>query len=231
VLFGGMAGTPAVYSNQTWIWNGTNWVEMHPAVSPPARYGHAMAYDAATKQVVLFGGYGDFAESNDTWTWNGTNWSQVVSATNPPARSGHSMAFDALHGEIVLFGGFLSQPTPTWFSDTWVWNGKKWQQIANPKPPEGRAGHVLAYHTGRQAVFMIGGAGGKDVTTNTYNYDFTRETWIWNGTTWTQEFPAIQPGPAYTLGAAYDDTKQALTIQLGDDLTCVSRGPKTFVLK
>jgi hypothetical protein len=231
VLFGGMAGTPAAYSNQTWIWNGTNWVQMHPAVSPPARYGHAMAYDAATKQVVLFGGYGNFAESNDTWTWNGSNWSQVVSATNPPARSGHSMAYDALHGQIVLFGGFLSQPTPTWFSDTWVWSGNKWQQMVNATPPAGRSGHVLAYHTARQAVFMIGGAGGKDVTDTTWNYDFRRETWMWNGSAWVQEFPAVQPGPAYTLGAAYDDTKQALTVQLGDDLTCLSRGPKTLLLK
>jgi Galactose oxidase, central domain len=231
VLFGGMAGVTAEYSNQTWIWNGTNWVQMHPAVSPPARYGHAMAYDAATKQVVLFGGYGDFAESNDTWTWNGSNWSHVASSVNPPPRSGHSMAFDALHGEIVLFGGFLSQPTPTWYSDTWVWNGKKWQQKLTATPPAGRAGHVMAYHTALQSVVMIGGAGGKDVTDSTWNYDFRRETWMWNGSTWTQEFPEIQPGPAYTLGAAYDDTKQALIIQLGDDLTCLSRGPKTFLLK
>jgi len=231
VLFGGMAGATAAYSNQTWIWNGTNWQQMHPAVSPPARYGHAMAYDAATKQVLLFGGYGDYAESNDTWTWNGSNWSQVVGKTNPPPRSGHSMAFDALRGEIVLFGGSLSQPTPTWYSDTWVWNGKKWQEMLSATPPAARAGHVLAYHKALQSVFMIGGAGGKDVTDNTWNYDFRRETWMWNGKAWVQQFPEIQPGPAYTLGAVYDDTRQALTVQLGDDLTCLSRGPKTFLLK
>ena len=77
---------------------------------------------------------------------------------------------------------------------------------------------------------MIGGYGGKDVTDTTWNYDFRRETWLWNGQTWTQQFPAIQPGPAYTIGATWDDTRQALTVHLGDDLTCISRGPKTFLL-
>jgi hypothetical protein len=142
------------------------------------------------------------------------------------------MAFDATRGETVLFGGFLSQPTPTWYSDTWVWNGKAWQQKLTPTPPPGRSGHVLAYHPALQSVVMIGGAGGKDVdsTNGTWYYDFRRETWTWNGQAWTQQFPANQPGPAYSIGAAYDDTTQALTVHLGDDLTCISRGPKTFHL-
>ena len=78
---------------------------------------------------------------------------------------------------------------------------------------------------------MVGGYGGKDIQANgTWNYDFHLETWIWDGAAWTQQFPENQPGPAYTLGAAYDETRQALIVHVGDDLTCDSRGPKTFVL-
>ena len=230
VLFGGIGGVTPTYSNQTWIWDGTNWTQMQPKVSPPAREGHAMAYDAVAQKVVLFGGYGDFAETNDTWTWDGSNWTQVVNPASPVARSGHSMAFDATRGETVLFGGFSSQPTLTWFSDTWVWNGSAWQQMVTATPPAARAGHVLVYNPALEGVLMIGGAGGKDVTGNSWNYDFHRETWMWNGAAWVQQFPVTQPGPAYTIGAAYDDTKQGLTVQLGDDLTCLSRGPKTFLL-
>ncbi len=229
VLFGGLGGVPPVYSNQTWVWDGTNWTQMHPRVSPPEREGHAMAYDAVAQKVVLFGGYGDYAETNDTWTWDGSNWTQVVTPVSPKARYGHSMAFDATRGETVLFGGLLSQPTPTWFSDTWVFNGSAWQQKVSATPPPPRAGHVLAYHPALQAVLMVGGAGGKQVSGSSWNYDFRRETWMWNGQAWVQQFPAMQPGPAYTIGAAFDDTKQGLTVQLGDDLTCLSRGPKTFL--
>ena len=55
VLFGGLDGTgfPLV---DTWIWNGTNWTERHPAPSPSSRYNPAVAYDGARKEVVLFGG-------------------------------------------------------------------------------------------------------------------------------------------------------------------------------
>ena len=229
VLFGGTNPTGG-YSNQTWVWDGNNWKQMHPEVSPPARYGHAMVYDSVSKKIVMFGGYGEYAEMNDTWTWDGSNWTQVVSTTNPPPRFQHGMAFDAKRGQIVMFGGFLSQPTPTFYSDTWLWDAKGWHQVLISTPPTGRFGHTIAYHPAMSAVVMIGGYGGKDVTDTTWNYDFRRETWIWNGQTWTQQFPAVQPGPAYTIGASWDDTKQALTVHVGDDLTCLSRGPKTFLL-
>lgn len=231
VLFGGVNGTTAAYSNQTWVWDGNNWNQMQPAVSPPARYGHAMAYDAVSQKIVLFGGYGDYAETNDTWTWDGANWTQLASTAGPLARSGHAMAFDAARGEIVLFGGFLSQPTPTWFSDTWVWDAVSgWQQKFSATPPTARSGHVLAFHPALGSVVMVGGMGSKDVTANTWYYDYRDETWMWNGAAWTQQFPENQPGPAYTMGAAWDGSRQALIVHLGDDLTCLKRGPMTFLL-
>jgi hypothetical protein len=233
VLFGGTIGTTGAYSDQTWVWDGINWKQMQPAVSPPARYGHAMAYDAVSRKIVLFGGYGDYAETNDTWTWDGANWTQVVSPAAPVARSGHAMAFDAARGEIVLFGGFLSQPAPTWFSDTWVWDSVNgWQQKFSATPPAARAGQVLAFHPALGSIVMIGGMGGKDIAANgAWNYDYRDETWMWNGEAWVQQFPENQPGPAYTMGAAWDDSRQALIIHLGDDLTCLTRGPMTFLLK
>jgi M6 family metalloprotease-like protein len=231
VLFGGIGGNVPVYSDQTWIWDGNNWRQMHPAVSPPARCNHAMAYDAASRKVVLFGGDGGWGETNDTWTWDGVNWTQVISPASPVARLGHSMAFDPVRGETLLFGGFQYRGVLTWFSDTWAWDGSEWHQMLTPTPPAGRSGHVLAYHPGLRSVVMIGGTGGKNLTGNGWNYDFRREVWLWTGDEWVQQFPDDQPGPAYTIGAAYDDIKQALSVHLGDDLTCASRGPKTFLLK
>jgi len=230
VLFGGESGETYGGTNRTWVWDGNNWRQMQPAVSPPARFGHAMAYDSVSKTVVLFGGTGDYGDTNDTWTWDGANWTQLPSSASPLARSGHAMAFDATRGEIVLFGGFHYEGTPIWFSDTWVWDANGWRQRFSASPPAARSGHLLAYHPALRSVVMIGGSGGKEVTGNGWNYDFRREIWMWSGETWVQQFPENQPGPAYTIGAAYDDTKLGLTVHLGDDLTCVSRGPKTFLL-
>jgi len=230
VLFGGISGSTFEWGNQTWVWDGNDWTQMHPMVSPPERFGHAMVYDSVLRKVVLFGGYGDFGDLNDTWTWDGANWNQVVSSENPSPRSGHSMAFDAARGQIVLFGGMRDTAVPAWYTDTWLWDQAGWHQAFPAVSPAGRSGHVLAYHPALQAVVMIGGAGGKDITDTTWNYDFRKETWTWDGAAWTQQFPENQPGAAYTISAAYDNTTQSLTVHLGDDLTCVSRGPKTFHL-
>jgi M6 family metalloprotease-like protein len=232
VLFGGVSGETNGLVDQTWVWDGSNWQQMHPAVSPPARSGHAMAYDSIAQKAILFGGSGNDGLLDDTWTWDGADWSQSVSPENPVARTGHSMAFDAARGQIVLFGGMgLQGPDTAWPSDTWVWAGGVWQQKLSAIPPVGRAGHVLAYHKALQTVVMIGGAGAKAVTDTSWNYDFRRETWLWNGDAWMQQFPESQPGPAYTVAAAYDDRRRSLTVHVGDDLTCVSRGPKTFLLR
>ena len=107
------------------MWNGTNWTQKSPATSPPARFSHAMAYDAAHGQVVLFGGEGNSGLLSDTWVWDGANWTQKSPATSPPARFSHAMAYDAAHGQVVLLGGYAYSG---YLSDTWVWDGANWTQ-------------------------------------------------------------------------------------------------------
>lgn len=84
-----------------------NWTQQMPATSPSPRNQHALAYDSAHSDVVLFGGSNgnpNLAGLGDTWTWNGTNWTQASPQTKPPARYSHAMAYDAMHQQTVLFG-------------------------------------------------------------------------------------------------------------------------------
>ncbi len=84
LLFGGAAVsgfTPASASqvesftmgaplNDLWAWTGNAWKQLHPAISPPARFYAQMAYDAASGQVVLFGGaVNNTADIADTWVY------------------------------------------------------------------------------------------------------------------------------------------------------------------
>ena len=66
------------------------WRKAGPRSHPAGLQGAAMAYDAATGQVVVFGGdRGDYvgALSNETWTWDGSNWTRVSGAvTSAPPR-------------------------------------------------------------------------------------------------------------------------------------------------
>ena len=97
-----------------------------------------MAYDSATGNVVLFGGYGKTGYINnvgylaDTWAWNGTTWTQQSPVTSPPPRESASMAYDTVTGNLVLFGGLSAGGS---LADTWVWNGTTWTQQSPATAP------------------------------------------------------------------------------------------------
>jgi hypothetical protein len=119
-----------------------NWTRQIPQNFPPPRFDHAMAYDSAHGQVVLFGGangpsgiYISTQAFNDTWVWDGSNWTQKSGQANPSARAGHSMAYDAAHGQVVLFGGFSNGAVS---NDTWVWDGENWTQKSPQTSPSAR---------------------------------------------------------------------------------------------
>jgi hypothetical protein len=86
-------GDPATHSDivltgdgQTWRWNGA-WTRLHPGTTPPIVSGVASAYDAATGQVVMFGGFGVTSREtglyDQTWTWDGSNWAQRGGSAGP----------------------------------------------------------------------------------------------------------------------------------------------------
>jgi len=117
VLFGGVDSN-GTYLNDTWTWDGTTWTQQFPPVSPPARVFNItnMAYDAATQNVVLFGGSSS-GILGDTWTWNGVarTWTQQNPTVSPSARLA-PMAYDAATQSVVLFGGIgMGVPGPNCF--------------------------------------------------------------------------------------------------------------------
>jgi hypothetical protein len=70
VLFGGDDGGGdccRTFFGDTWTWDGVTWTHQSPALSPSARTGPSLAYDASAGQVVLFGGTSDPPQGlNDT---------------------------------------------------------------------------------------------------------------------------------------------------------------------
>jgi hypothetical protein len=86
-------GDPAAHNDvvlagdgTTWVWTGT-WKQLHPGTTPPIVSSAASAYDAATGEVVMFGGYGVTSHAtglyDQTWTWNGSDWTQRGGTSGP----------------------------------------------------------------------------------------------------------------------------------------------------
>ena len=79
------ADTGGALFDDTWLWNGTTWVEQHPLHNPSYRQAFGMAYDESRQQAILFGGQSAGGMATDTWAWDGQDWQQLQPAQSPPA--------------------------------------------------------------------------------------------------------------------------------------------------
>ncbi len=203
LLFGGLNGTPL---NETWSWNGSVWVKLTPATSPPALSGASMVYDAATHNVVLFGGLSATGPVADTWTWDGTTWTKQL-VSGPAARSGASMVYDAATNNVVLFGG-LGVNGP--LSDTWFWNGTAWTSpTLTSAVPTPRYDQSMAFDAATNSVVLYGGKGVAGPIS---------DTWTWNGTQWSLQ-SAANPAARYGASMFYDATTGDVVLFGGTDGT------------
>jgi len=187
VLFGGQVlGSNAAMApvNDTWTWNGSNWTQQHPAISPSARSQASMAYDMARKQVLLFGGLAGNKSLNDTWTWDGKTWHQLHRSGVLPAQGGGGMIYDAATQHVVLLAGARdstgnTSSTGSDLNDTWLWNGSSWTQQAAPKSLR-RLDTISTYGTNQKMVVVV------YVVHVHNNVVDDSQTWLWNGKTWSQ---------------------------------------------
>jgi cysteine-rich repeat protein len=119
VLFGGenQSGAKEMIYADTWEWDGDAWHEIATPVSPQARVGATLTWDAARRKLVLFGGLAASGNVNldDTWEYDGASWSIVEQPAQlrPFARHDHVMVSDA-HGGFGMTGGLLGNAPETW---------------------------------------------------------------------------------------------------------------------
>lgn len=184
-----------------------------PGASPPARGYHAMAYDAARKKLVLFGGWdGADVITDETWTYDGTTWTKESPAHVPPARGEQAMAYDAKNGEVVMFGGNVSPGVD--LNDTWVWNGTDWTDKKPVDAPSNRSWVRMAWDDENQNLVLYGGSIPKGNTEPSIHYD---DTWTWNGTNWKLESPAANPGTRSAHAMVWDPIRKRVVLFGGNN--------------
>jgi hypothetical protein len=219
LLFGGYS--PAFphhrgYMNGTWVWNGATWRRLNPASSPSPRHNADMVYDAATRDVILFGGY-DGHYLGDTWSWNGTTWTRLSPAASPSRRDSESLAYDAQTQTAIMFGGF----NDTRLSDTWSWNGTTWTELSPAASPGViTTAWMTAYDAATQQLLLFGGDPGDAQPP-------ANGTWVWTGTTWTQLSPALSPRGRVYGTMTYDSADHHVVLFGGAVNGSESKDPNT----
>ena len=173
------------------------WSRAHPAKSPPARYGAAMA--AAGSTIVLFGGQGSTQSDvlGDTWTWSKGAWKHETGAVHPPPLAAAAMAYDPIIGKVVLFGG--KEKSGTTSGATWLWTGGKWTKRKTKVAPAPRVAAEMAYSPANKGLLLFSGL------PSINSPSASRDTWLFTSTGWKKLTPKTSP-PGSFFGTMCPDT-------------------------
>ena len=113
------------------------------------------------------------------------NWEEPTLFAAPSARIVPSITYDATTASTLLFGGSSAFDPGVNYGDTWMWRSG-WTQLFPPTSPSPRGGAGTAYDPTTGTVVLFGGL-------NQTDGSVFGDTWIWDGVTWTQQFPPASP--------------------------------------
>jgi len=201
VAFGGYDGA---YHGDTWEYDpsANTWTQTS-STGPSARELAGMAFDSSVSRIVLFGGLSATDLENDTWEYNAAtnSWQQICATDScaPPRFASYSLAYHSAASRTII----ASQGLDTNLMQTWAYNAATdtWQNRGATFAPV-RASHGLAYHAGLNRVVLFGGSFFVTVYGDTWEYDYTANSW-------TLRVPDGNGPPARTsmgMGYRYSDS-------------------------
>lgn len=196
VLFGG-SNEPGHQENDTWLWDGSQWVEVLPDDRPVARLGFGCDYDPLAQKVLVFGGETTYWLASDLWGFDGAAWRRLAAPLQPPLQvfaAAEATAFDGDRGVVVWFGVSGGNGP----MQTWEWNGERWQQRAVGDEPERSLDHRLQWLPSRNRVLLH----------QPWRSWAPEQTWEFDGARWALLTPAhrtdVRSGFALALDPHFD---------------------------
>jgi hypothetical protein len=186
--------------DDAWCFDGTSWTEL--PWTAPYRPGATLGYHEARGVVILFGGLDRTTNlgSNETWQLDASGWSELFSFPLNIGPVGASMAYwpnGSGAGHLVMFGGYVAGFA---VSDTWTWDGTWTGQTSVGPTPRADAGMATDPNARdllglSSSVVLFGGESGGFLH---------RDTWRWNGSSWTIVPPVGTLPPARATPIVYD---------------------------
>jgi hypothetical protein len=175
VLFGGCCKFPGLTGlDDTWEYHGGTWTNITTSNGPSPRLFPSMAYDAADRYGVLFGGLPvlpqafPFSTFGDTWKFAGGSWTNITTTSGPPGRAVATMDYDAVAGFTVLFGGVNSATGQ--LGDTWKFVGGVWTSIVTITSASPRSNAAMVYDAADTYLVLFGGTYAGAVLSDTWAF-------------------------------------------------------------
>jgi len=192
---GPVPGPNAVFEDfgDTWLF-ATSWAQ---PTQLTARSRHAATNDVVHARALLLGGYNGGGSPIGTGFEITQTGTRQISGPSPSARYYFGLAWDTLRDTALLFGGYAGGA----LGDTWTWDST-WSQRTPAPTPTARYQTTLGWDGTN--IVMFGG--------QVASFTYTDETWLWNGTTWTQSTGGVTPPVRASAAAGYDPVRKELVM-------------------
>jgi hypothetical protein len=198
--FGATRGDLTILAD-TWEWNGSAW-RLVDSLTPGTRMHGGMAYDAARRTTVLFGGFAEKEDSirNDTWEWNGRSW---IRQADGPARRWVNGLVSSPGGTLLhaaLRDGY-DRSAGTAPGELWRWTAGTWARTdsaprLDPQSPVVPQENGLLFYAG----WML---------------NQPALTWVWDAGGW-RRIPGEQPPRRRGTAMAYDAGRRVAVLFGGE---------------
>ena len=126
---------------------------------------------------------------------------------DPNQRLAPAFAYDLYRDRLVMFGGLDANHLP--LDETWEGTPSGFERVEPLQSPSPRGGAAMVYDLARRQVVLFGG-------------EVSGQTWVWNGTSWSEPLVLDGPSPRHGHAMAYD-ARRARTVLFGGQTTS-SRG-------
>ena len=203
VLFGGsLSYYNAGEDSRTFEWDGANWTETFPALTPGARARCSMAFDPIAGVTLLTGGSNGttFTTFLDTWEYRGTTFSLIAESSVPSVPFATGAYSEAL-GLFVVFG-----ETAQGTAETWTYDGGTWTNAAPQTSPPPLRSHAMAEGPSGNVILF----GGQDAGAT------SGDTWSFDGNDWTQLSPSTAPTARVRHTMTYDSGRGRILLFGGE---------------
>ncbi|HEY4177253.1 MAG TPA: DUF4215 domain-containing protein [Kofleriaceae bacterium] len=193
----------------TWEYDGRQWVQIADTpdwrTCPVQNCPTAMVELPGTGTFLLVRAVGSLPV--ETWKFDGATWKKLTLASAPPSRDRFAMTYDTTRKVLVFAGGMAG---PTAIDDVWELSNNAWVNRTSSLAmrPSARAGAGLTYDTVRKATVLFGGVDAQNHSLG--------DTWLYDGTAWTQQQTAVAPVGRSGMGLAFHEAR-GRTILFGGD--------------
>jgi len=158
-----------------------------------------LVYHEGLGQTLLVSG----RPAPGVWGWDGARFVPIADAPSPFYKQ--AAAYDAAREAVVIFGGQAADDTLADTSGaTWVLDADG-VRVAAESGPSARGGAAMAYDAARDRLVLVGG-------TQQLSGSFLSDTWLFDGTTWTEASPSTPAPPVTGAGLAYDPVRERVVM-------------------